>query len=98
MDEFAPTLFIASSTEGLDYAYALQKGLAPAVECTVWSQGMFDLSDTSLQSLTRALGRFSYACFLLTADDVTSVRSTVVDTPRDNVIFRAGPVYRPPWS
>jgi hypothetical protein len=90
MPLLTPSLFIASSTESLDYGYALQKCLSPQVEATVWNQGIFELSRTSLASLTQALERFSYACFLLTPDDVTSLRSSTAPTPRDNVIFELG--------
>lgn len=60
------------------------------MEATVWTQGILELSRTTLASLTQALERFSYACFLLTPDDVISLRSSTVATPRDNVIFELG--------
>ena len=46
-----PRLFIASSVEGLDVAYTLQQSLEHDVEGTVWNQGVFELSKTSIESL-----------------------------------------------
>ena len=49
-----PKLFIGSSTEGLDIAYAIQSQLTNDAECTVWKNafplGSYTLSATGTDS------------------------------------------------
>lgn len=85
-----PRLFIGSSTEGKDVADMLQLGLDYDVEVTVWHQGVFDLSQGSLESLVQASRKFDFAALVLTPDDLTSKRDKNVNSPRDNVIFELG--------
>jgi hypothetical protein len=85
-----PRLFIGSSTEGKDIADMLQLGLDYDVEVTVWHQGVFGLSQGSLESLVQASRQFDFAALVLTPDDLTSKRGNNVNSPRDNVIFELG--------
>ena len=85
-----PTVFISSSTEGLNVAYVIQEALQYSAEPTVWTQGIFDLSKSTLTSLLKALNEYAFAVFVLTPDDVTKLRDKEVRAPRDNVIFELG--------
>jgi len=67
-----PSVFVGSSTEGLKIAKALQVLLDHACEATIWSQGVFGLSQGTLESLVHALDQFDYAALVLTADDQLS--------------------------
>ncbi len=48
-------LFIGSSKESLDIAYATQQNLSNDAEITVWTQGVFELSASTLDSLIKQL-------------------------------------------
>lgn len=85
-----PRMFIGSSSENLDLAYALQEGLDHAVECTVWTQGVFELSRNTMASLIDQLDESDFAAFVLSPDDVTLMRGKEVSSVRDNVIFELG--------
>jgi len=83
-------LFIASSAESLDYAYAIQKNLDNDAEVTVWTQDVFDLSGTTVESLIVALDKFDFAVFVFAPDDVLRIRKKSGAAVRDNVIFELG--------
>lgn len=85
-----PRMFIASSVENLDVAYAAQEGLEHDVEVTVWSQGVFQLSRTAMASLIDELDETDFGLFVLAPNDVTAIRDKVSSTVRDNVIFELG--------
>lgn len=85
-----PTLFIGSSTEGLPVAKALQLLLDRTLEVTVWSQGVFGLSQGTLESLVAAVNEYDFALLALTPDDLVTSRDTSAPAPRDNVLFELG--------
>jgi hypothetical protein len=85
-----PALFVGSSKESLPVAYALQENLEDCAEVTVWSQGIFKLTASTLHSLVDALDRFEFAALVFADDDVTTIRGSEVTVVRDNVILEFG--------
>ncbi|HXG98321.1 MAG TPA: nucleotide-binding protein, partial [Gemmatimonadales bacterium] len=85
-----PTVFVASSVEGLEIAEAIHCNLEYSAEVTPWSTGIFSLSRSALESLLESAERFDFAVFVLTADDVATIRGASVSIARDNVIFELG--------
>ena len=83
-------IFIGSSVEQLELAYAVQEGLEHDGEVTVWSQGVFQLSRTSMASLVDQLDETDFAVFVFAPDDVSAIRGKANTTVRDNVIFELG--------
>ncbi len=85
-----PSVFIGSSTEGLEFARAVRSLLTHDAEITIWDEGFFTLGNTFIDTLINALPRFDFAILVLTPDDL--VRSREVETfgPRDNVLFELG--------
>jgi tetratricopeptide (TPR) repeat protein len=85
-----PKIFIGSSVEGLNIAYAVQQNLTHDAEITVWDQGVFELSQTTIESLVAALDKSDFAVFVFSPDDITKIRTKKFQTVRDNVIFELG--------
>lgn len=85
-----PLLFVGSSTEGLKYAQALQLNLDHALEVVLWSQGVFGLSDGTLEALVQKLETIDFAALVLTPDDLIDSRGSESHTPRDNVLLELG--------
>jgi hypothetical protein len=85
-----PRLFIGSSAEAVDIAYAIQENLDFDAETTVWSQAFFQPSQSTLHDLVHALDRFDFAAFVFASDDVIEMRGRVQPAVRDNVIFELG--------
>lgn len=84
-------IFIGSSSENLDAVFAIQENLeGHGFSPTPWTQGVFGLSDTTIESLIKALSDNDYAVFVLNPDDITKLRDKTVSTVRDNVIFELG--------
>lgn len=85
-----PRVFIGSSVEGLSVAYAIQQNLTHDAEPTVWDQGIFDLSQTTIESLTKAVDESDFGVFVFSPDDITRMRGADHNSIRDNVIFEFG--------
>lgn len=85
-----PPLFIASSTEGLGIAYAVQSNLQDSTAPTVWDQGAFQPSSAHLESLIQSLDRSKFGVFIFSNDDVVRIREREQFAPRDNVVFEMG--------
>ena len=71
---FRPRLFVGSSHESLDYAYAIQQNLDDDAEVTVWKQGIFQLTKTAVESLIKALDKSDFAVFVFAPNDVLRLR------------------------
>lgn len=85
-----PRIFIGSSREGLEIANHLQVPLQREYEVSVWSQGVFDLSITTIETLVGAAKGFDFAILVVTPDDTREMRGASSSVPRDNVIFELG--------
>jgi Predicted nucleotide-binding protein containing TIR-like domain len=85
-----PSLFVGSSAEGLPIAKAIQVCLDHACEVALWTQGIFGLTQGTLESLVLALDSFDFAVLVLTADDLTTSRGVEKPAARDNVLFELG--------
>lgn len=85
-----PRVFIGSSTEALNTAYALQTCIEFDSEPTVWTQGIFQPSSFTLKDLVTALQSFDFAVFIFNSDDVITMRAQSMQAVRDNVIFELG--------
>lgn len=85
-----PALFIGSSTEGLPIAENLHLVLDDYCEATVWNQGVFGLSDTTIEILEAEIGAYDFATLVLTPDDLLVSKRSNRKVARDNVIFEAG--------
>lgn len=85
-----PSLFIGSSSEGLEEAEYLQRALEGHCEATTWSQGIFGLSQGTLESLVAACKQYDFAALVLTPDDMVTKRGSRNRAARDNVLFELG--------
>src|SRR3954447_14498794 len=88
-----PSVFIGSSTEGLEYARAVRGLIQDAAEATVWNEGFFGPGTTIIERLAQEADRFDFAVVILTPDDLLASQARPDGeglTPRDNVIFELG--------
>ena len=85
-----PTLFIGSSSEKLDYAYALQSQLTSSADVTLWNQGFFALNSSYLESLIEGLHNSDFGVFVFAPDDILKLRDESLASVRDNVLFELG--------
>lgn len=85
-----PSLFIGSSTEGLEVARAAGYQLRDTAEVTIWNEGVFGLSQSALEALVNSLERFDFALLVATPDDLVTRRDEAALGPRDNILFELG--------
>jgi Predicted nucleotide-binding protein containing TIR-like domain len=83
-------VFIGSSVEGLNIAYAIQQNIEYDCNPTVWTQGIFQLSSTALDDLLSTLENSDFGVFVFTPDDILKIRNNTFQSVRDNVIFELG--------
>jgi hypothetical protein len=90
MPEIKPKIFIASSTENLNIAYAIQNNLDQEADVTVWSQAALTLSGNILDDLIKISSGMDFGVFILSPEDVIKIRNQEFWAARDNVIFELG--------
>ncbi len=84
-------VFIISSAEALEVARTIQNAFAHDPFTTViWTDGVFKITNYTLQSLEDEVDNSDFAIAIAHADDMTEYRGTTWPTPRDNVIFELG--------
>jgi predicted transcriptional regulator len=85
-----PRLFIASSAESLPIAEAINVNLDHDFEITIWKNGTFKLSSSTIDDLVEKSSVVDFALFIFAPDDITSIKNREEHTVRDNVIFEMG--------
>lgn len=84
-------VFIGSSSEAVTEATSLKDSLnRKGVTCSLWTQDVFQPSQTTIEDLLRFADSSDFAILLMTADDMTLSRDRRKKTPRDNVVFELG--------
>jgi len=85
-----PRLFIASSVESLPIAEAVNVNLDHEFEITLWKNGTFKLSSSTIDDLVEKSSFVDFALFIFAPDDISEIRSRKEHVVRDNVIFEMG--------
>ena len=85
-----PKVFIGSSSESLRIARAVISNLDHTCELSIWTQGTFDLSDTTTNSLVNKAKSVDFSIFIFSPDDLSTIREENKKVVRDNVIFELG--------
>lgn len=88
--ECRPAVFLGSSVEGRHIAQAIQVNLDNVCEITTWNQGVFGLSEATLDSLHKAMVKSDFAILVFTPDDMVKSRGKRSHMPRDNILFELG--------
>jgi Predicted nucleotide-binding protein containing TIR-like domain len=85
-----PSVFIGSSSEGLEIAREVELQLLPVANVNLWTNGICVLGEGTLESLVNALDKFDFAIMVLSPDDLLETRGQNFASPRDNVLFELG--------
>lgn len=85
-----PLLFVGSSSEGLEYAKALQVNLDHVCQVALWSQGVFGLGGGTLEDLAEKIQNVDFGVLVVTPDDLVTSRNSTSAAPRDNVLLELG--------
>lgn len=88
-----PSVFVGSSSEGEKYADATKRILEKGGKLSVehW-RDFFERagSRTAIEVLTDAVEQFDFGVFILSADDIRTLRNDTGKVARDNVVFEVG--------
>jgi Predicted nucleotide-binding protein containing TIR-like domain len=85
-----PRLFIASSVESVSIAEAVNVNLDHDFEITIWKNGTFKLSSSTIDDLVEKSSTIDFALFIFSPDDISTIRNRSEHVVRDNVIFEMG--------
>ncbi len=85
-----PRIFIASSVESLDVAEAINVNLDHEFEVTIWKNGTFKLSSSTVEDLVSKSSSVDFALFIFAPDDIATIRNREHHIVRDNVLFEMG--------
>lgn len=88
--ERLPSLFLGSSSEGLEIASALQDEISRFCDVDRWDQGAIAPSGSALLSLIENADSYDFAVLVATPDDSTISRGEKVESVRDNIVFEFG--------
>lgn len=88
--EKLPSLFLGSSSEGLEIASALQDEISGFCDVDRWDQGALPPSGNPLFSLIENANTYDFAVLVATPDDSTISRGEKVESVRDNIVFEFG--------
>lgn len=84
-------VFIISSTESIKVARLIADGLQyDPFDVIVWSEGVFKVTNYTLQTLEDQVDQADFAIALTHGDDTAEIRGKHWPVPRDNVIFELG--------
>lgn len=84
------SIFIASTTEGLEVARAVKSNFDDEADVDIWIENIFTLNKSFLATLLNRASFYDYAIFLLTPDDVATIREVEYRVPGDNLLFELG--------
>ncbi len=86
-----PVVFVGCSTEALPIGRAIQSALEhDPVLVRVWTDDTFKASQFPVESLERELAKVDFAALVLSPEDTVISRDSVVEAPRDNLVFELG--------
>ena len=84
------SIFIASSTKGLPVAEAVKSNFDKTADVDIWTENIFALNKSALDTLINRSSFYDFAIFVLTPDDEAIIKEKKQLIPRDNVIFEFG--------
>jgi hypothetical protein len=90
MTSTKPSVFIASSKEGLAVAEAINLNLDHDTFPTLWRNGTFKPGSFALDDLVKKSSAVDFAVFVFTPDDAATIRDESTHVVRDNVLFELG--------
>src|SRR5579872_3462896 len=85
-----PTVFIGSSSTGLPVAEMLQLNLSSTFDVYLWNQGVFGLSEVTVETLEKSDKSYTFAILVFTPDDTLQSEGLQWCSPRDNVVLEFG--------